>query len=132
MKSLNTIFLTAAIGLAGMSALNFPIIFFDSLSAKFFGLVSFFGVNYLIALIFTIYFKHSLAKVFTVSLLLTLLGIAFHAAVEWGEDSFMQFFTVPSLFFYVLSQSCYITSIALASKTKVFFRNGKIELKQDS
>ena len=127
-KKLDIIFYISVISLVLISAFNFPIIFFDSLLAKFYAIVSFFGVIYLIALVFTVYFKSSMTKVFFVSLLLTILGIVLHAFIEWNESSFMRYFTIPALFIYILASSIYITSIAMAKKSKVSFHNGRIDI----
>lgn len=127
--NLKGLFWFSAIGLVISSALNFPTVFFDSYISKYIFLISLFVLNYFFALIFTLYFRKNVLKVFFVSLLLTTLGIVLHAFIEWGETSFMRFFTFPALALYILAHSIYITVISFIFKSKDTFRNSRIDVK---
>lgn len=127
--NLKGLFWFSAIGLVISSALNFPTVFFDSYISKYIFLISLFVLNYFFALIFTLYFRKNVLKVFFVSLLLTTLGIVLHAFIEWGEASFMRFFTFPALALYILAHSIYITVISFIFKSKATFRNSRIDVK---
>ena len=127
--NLKGLFWFSAISLIFLSAVNFPTVFFDSYLSKYIFFISFFGLNYFFALIFTLYFRKNVLKVFFISLLLTTLGIVLHAFIEWGETSFMRFFTFPALALYILAHSIYVTVISFIFKSKVTFRNGRINVR---
>ena len=128
-KRLNGLFWFSAIGLVISSALNFPTVFFDSYFSKYILIISLFVLNFFFAMIFTLYFRKNVLKVFFISLLLTTLGIVLHAFIELGETSFMRFFTLPALTFYILAHSVYISCISLLYKSKVTFRDGRIRVR---
>ena len=127
--NLRSLFWFSAIGLVVSSAINFPTVFFDSYFSKYILIISLFVLNYFFALIFTLYLKKNILKIFFMSLLLTMLGIVLHAFIEWGETSFMRFFTFPALAFYILAHSIYITVISFMYKSKVTFRDGRISVR---
>ena len=127
--NLKGLFWFSAIGLVISSALNFPTVFFDSYFSKYILIISLFVLNFFFAMIFTLYFRKNVLKVFFLSLLLTTLGIVLHAFVEWGETSFIRFFTLPALAFYILAHSVYITGISFLFKSKVTFRDGRISVR---